>query len=151
MGDYDAVAQIEYALKHSGTEKVAYIGHSQGTTQMFYGLSDKPEYWESKMNLFVALAPVTQLSHTTCDLFKYLAWSAKYVVDVFDALHIYSILGPVSSAATEAVCSVLPDLCKLIEGFVITHDPKYDNSDRFQVYMGHYPAGASLKSVQHYA
>lgn len=38
MGDFDAPAQIEYALQASGQSKVTYIGHSQGTTQMYYAL-----------------------------------------------------------------------------------------------------------------
>jgi pimeloyl-ACP methyl ester carboxylesterase len=59
MGEFDAPAQIEMALQVSGQKKVTYIGHSQGTTQMFHALSKNPDYWDSKMNLFVSLAPVT--------------------------------------------------------------------------------------------
>jgi len=38
-----------------------------------------------------------------------------------------------------------------MEGFAITHDPSLDSEDRFQVYMGHFPAGASVQSLWHYA
>lgn len=39
MGDLDITAEIDYALRVSGQKKLAYIGHSQGTSQMFYALS----------------------------------------------------------------------------------------------------------------
>lgn len=32
MGDLDITTEIDYALKVSGQKKLAYIGHSQGTT-----------------------------------------------------------------------------------------------------------------------
>lgn len=32
MGDYDLPASFDYLLKENGNEKLAYIGHSQGTT-----------------------------------------------------------------------------------------------------------------------
>jgi hypothetical protein len=38
-----------------------------------------------------------------------------------------------------------------MEGFLITTDPKLDDKERFQVYMGHFPAGASTQSIYHYA
>ena len=33
---------------------------------------------------------------------------------------------------------------------MITHNPSFDDTDRFQVYMGHFPAAASLQSLVHY-
>ena len=41
-------------------------------------------------------------------------------------------------------CSTLPKICLFAEGFLITNDPSVDNQERFQVYMGHFPAGASV-------
>lgn len=52
---------------------------------------------------------------------------------------------------TKITCGLIPDLCKLVEGFLITKDPSLDDTDRFQVYMAHFPAGASLQSIIHYA
>ena len=40
MGKHDAPAQIDFVRAHSGFSKVAYIGHSQGTTQMFYAIAN---------------------------------------------------------------------------------------------------------------
>ena len=39
---------------------------------MFYGLTANQTFWEERLNLFVALAPVTKITHTTSSLVKYL-------------------------------------------------------------------------------
>jgi len=61
MGLKDLPTFIDYILDKTGQEKLTYIGHSQGTTQMFIGASLNPDYFNQKVNLFVALGPVTTL------------------------------------------------------------------------------------------
>lgn len=39
MGLYDDVANIKMIKEQTGVEKMFYLGYSQGTAQMFYGLS----------------------------------------------------------------------------------------------------------------
>lgn len=66
LGKYDLPAQVDMVRKHIGKRKLTYIGHSQGATQMFYALSQVNYQWYSeRINLFVALAPVTSNSHAT--------------------------------------------------------------------------------------
>ena len=108
MGKYDAPAQIDYVRKHTGQKKVSYIGHSQGTSQMFYALSAFPDFWESRLNLFVALAPVTALSHCTAALFKYGSRIIGPLQEAFNIAHVYSILGPVSATGTKIACGMIP-------------------------------------------
>ena len=64
MGIYDIPAVIEYinSVNHS-KEKIIYFGHSQGTTLMFSGLTQKFEFYNKNIKLFVALAPVARLTH----------------------------------------------------------------------------------------
>ena len=45
---------------------------------MFIGASLKPDYFEQKLDLYVALAPVTRLDHTLSGLMK----AASQYVDV---------------------------------------------------------------------
>lgn len=40
MGKYDVNGVLDYIIEETGYSKVAYVGHSQGTTQMFYALSE---------------------------------------------------------------------------------------------------------------
>jgi lysosomal acid lipase/cholesteryl ester hydrolase len=45
MGKHDAPAQVDFVRSQTASDKIAFIGHSQGTTQMFYGISDDQEFW----------------------------------------------------------------------------------------------------------
>jgi pimeloyl-ACP methyl ester carboxylesterase len=45
MAEFDQPALWEYIMKVTGVEKITYIGHSQGTTQMFASLSLYPEFY----------------------------------------------------------------------------------------------------------
>lgn len=58
MGLKDTPAFIDFVLEKTGQEKLTYIGHSQGTAQVFAGASLMPDFYADKLNLFVALAPV---------------------------------------------------------------------------------------------
>lgn len=71
MGDFDAPAQIDYVRAFTGNQKVTYVAHSQGTSQMFYQLAKPKNAWSDKLNLFVALAPVTRLDHSKAELMVY--------------------------------------------------------------------------------
>jgi len=64
MGTYDQPAQIDFITEKTGQKKITYIGHSEGTTQMFAGASLKPDYFKEKVEYFVALAPIVRLDHT---------------------------------------------------------------------------------------
>lgn len=58
MGVLDLPAVIDYVLHVTQRQTVTLIGHSMGTTLTFAGLSAKPDM-NRKINLFVALAPLT--------------------------------------------------------------------------------------------
>jgi lysosomal acid lipase/cholesteryl ester hydrolase len=66
MGVFDLPAMIDFALKTSGQPMVhTYIGHSEGTTQMFIGNCLKPDYFAQKVKMFVALAPVVRMNYVS--------------------------------------------------------------------------------------
>lgn len=66
MGLYDVPAEIDYILETSESDKLAaYIGHSEGTTQMFIGSSMKPDYFKEKVELFIGFAPIVRLDHSS--------------------------------------------------------------------------------------
>jgi len=62
---------LNYALNISGKKQLSYVGHSQGTLMGFGGFSSLPEL-AAKVNLFIALAPVANVSHIK-GAFKFLA------------------------------------------------------------------------------
>jgi lysosomal acid lipase/cholesteryl ester hydrolase len=64
MGKFDLPAFITYILAKTGEKKLSYMGHSQGTSQMFSALAENKGNLRSKINLFIAMSPVVQLVHS---------------------------------------------------------------------------------------
>lgn len=65
IAKYDLPAFIKYIRKTTkmrDDQKLSYIGHSQGTTEMFYGLARNQEFFNQNLNVFIALAPVARMT-----------------------------------------------------------------------------------------
>lgn len=60
MAEFDLPAMVEFILLETKASRISYVGHSQGSNQMIAALSDpsSAEYLNSKIDVFVALAPV---------------------------------------------------------------------------------------------
>jgi len=89
MAKYDVQDTIKYiqAKKTPPNEapaKIAYIGHSEGTTQMFAGLSENPQFFEQSLSCFVALGPVARVGSINSRALKALAlFRVDYLCWVF--------------------------------------------------------------------
>ena len=58
MGLYDDTANISMIKEKTGVEKVFYLGYSQGTIQMFYGLAHlENSFHVNNVHKAVLLAP----------------------------------------------------------------------------------------------
>jgi hypothetical protein len=71
MGTYDLPAVFDQITLTTGHEKLAYIGHSQGTTQMYYGLATNQDYFANKVSVSVMLGPVTNIAHNSAKVFHF--------------------------------------------------------------------------------
>jgi len=59
MGRYDDVANVKFIKERTG-KKVSYVGVSQGTVQMFYGLAKmEEEFFADNLYTFAAIDPCT--------------------------------------------------------------------------------------------
>jgi len=70
LGKYDAPAQIDFVRKSTGYDKISYLGHSQGTSQMFSALSYDHGELQDKLNLFIACAPIINLANSPNSLMQ---------------------------------------------------------------------------------
>ena len=73
MAEKDLPTFIDHILEATGSEKISYVGHSEGTTQMFLGASLQPDYFKEKINLFIALAPVANTATVSSPFAKLFA------------------------------------------------------------------------------
>lgn len=78
IGYYDLPAMIDYALSHTGRDRLHYVGHSQGTTAFFVMGSSRPEY-NAKINSMHAFAPVAYMAHNQSPLLRVLS---RYASDI---------------------------------------------------------------------
>ena len=94
MGMYDLPAALDFITKTTGQEKLSYIGCSQGTQQLFTALSFKEDYFASKLNLFIAFAPVTKLDNAKDPFFTKYENNYKVFIRPLQAMgvHYFSAL-----------------------------------------------------------
>ncbi|GFY47479.1 gastric triacylglycerol lipase [Trichonephila inaurata madagascariensis] len=152
MAKYDLPAMIDLALNVTGQKELYYIGHSQGTTAAFALLSERPEY-NTKIKLYIALAPVTTVGYITSGI-RHLA---PYVADVDFLFHILGVSEflpstPVMKFLSEILCDTEAKfICEHIIFLLVGTDYSQLNATRLGVYVSHTPAGASTQSIIHYA
>lgn len=152
MGDKDVPAALNFITSNTGFPKVVYIGHSQGTTQMFYALAHNEDYFASKVSLFLAFGPVLALSHASSDLLYFVARNDQLILDTCELFGIYDMFPAnwLDTGAMRLICGVIPPLCDFGAYLICDEDVNLDDKDRLDDYMGHFPSGTSLKCLDHY-
>lgn len=111
LAQYDAPAQIDYVREHTGWDKLSYLGHSQGTTQMFTALSEDFGDMKDKINLFIALAPITTLGDSTDKFYHAMSQSIPIMKSLLEMLGIHEFFGEEWDASAGSFCVVFRDLC----------------------------------------
>ena len=133
MADYDARAMLTKVTDETGVQKVSWIGHSMGTTQIFYGLANSPhkDFFAAKLNLFIALAPVTKMDHLESKLLTSIDFLTNTIVWASNTLGIYEVFGDMATRELEKfVCGMVPFVCKLGVGFINDTNMDQDDPDR---------------------
>ncbi|EDW03608.1 GH10414 [Drosophila grimshawi] len=154
IGIYDLPATIDYILNRSGGYRnLHYVGHSQGTTSFFVMGSERPAYMK-KIKLFQGLAPVAYFAYMKQSLGKYFAPYMGEIVRLAYRSCIYEF--PPQSKVLKKVfyklCTViLHKSCTFLIMKLAGVDYRQLNSTTIQIYIGHFPAGGSVKSFDHYA
>ena len=113
MAEYDIPAMIGYVLLRGAPHHrtiAAYVGHSQGTWQAFAAFSSWHKGMAAAVDLFVALAPVTSVKHTTSGLVRLLA--------DLDVGTILELFGDKEFLANDWLVRKLGALCPYILGWV---------------------------------
>ena len=65
MVKYDVPTFINGILEQTNSEKLIYIGHSQGSSQFLAHLAEEDESISHKIQSFIALGPVISLKDVT--------------------------------------------------------------------------------------
>ena len=149
FGKYDQPALINFILKTTGVPNISYIGHSQGTTQIFSALSENAEWFKTRVNVFMMLAPVARVDRC----------SAKHLKDQAENQNLIKFMvsiGPEMFPTPNVNSSVSSGLMKISGaanlgmGLVCDDDPTKISQEGLDTYMGHLPAGTSYRCLDHY-
>eukprot|EP00339_Tiarina_fusa_P023334 CAMPEP_0117053532 /NCGR_PEP_ID=MMETSP0472-20121206/37029_1 /TAXON_ID=693140 ORGANISM="Tiarina fusus, Strain LIS" /NCGR_SAMPLE_ID=MMETSP0472 /ASSEMBLY_ACC=CAM_ASM_000603 /LENGTH=364 /DNA_ID=CAMNT_0004768629 /DNA_START=113 /DNA_END=1207 /DNA_ORIENTATION=+ len=151
MAEYDFPTQIAYALQTNAMyPKLVYIGHSEGTTQAFAGLSANSSISNSLYG-FVGLGPVVSVTHMSNLWLKDLLDLG--VEWIWNLLGLYQFLPTPVELHSEFVwaCAECPICCnEVIELICGRHHGAFNNS-RMNVMSGHEPGGTSTQNIHHWA
>lgn len=82
---FDLPACIDYVLSQTKQKQLAYVGHSQGTTIMFAAAAHFGSFFQRRISVFVALAPVAFSAHTSSPFFA--------LIGKMHASQFFSLLG----------------------------------------------------------
>ena len=152
MGIYDIPAVINYinSVNKSG-EKIIYIGHSQGTSMMFSGLTHKFDFYKKNIKLFVALAPVARIANIGSKLLNILANISIH--KLAEKIKVYE-MGTSNKLNTNLI-SFFDNHATALTNFFInlltdSNSRENNNPDALSVYLNHSPSGCSLKNLIHF-
>jgi len=149
MVKYDLPTVINYVLNATGQKQLSYIGHSQGTLMGFAGF-DKPEI-ASKVNIFIALAPVAWVHNSKSPLLNVLAALDVEELFVLFGVHDFTPDTALMQSLLPEVCKISADLCDNVIGLLCGWDTKNLNNSRLPVIMAHEPSGTSVQNIIHWS
>lgn len=155
MAEHDLTSMIEYTLKFAGQKDLIYIGHSQGTLIAFSQLGTNSRL-ASQIRLFIALGPVSRVSHTKSPIRLIAdagASSTQLVWYRVFGKHDFLPSSQMIDWLADTFCNIhLVDeiFCENVL-FVICGPSNHMNTTRIPVYATHSPAGTSTKNMIHFA
>ncbi|XP_017840863.2 lipase 3 isoform X2 [Drosophila busckii] len=152
MGVYDIPKTIDYILEQTNHKQLHYIGHSQGTVVFWIMGSERPEYMD-KIMLMQALAPVAYMKHCKSPVVNFLAEFHMSIVLKLIGVHEFLPKNEFIVMFNQLICdetTLTKEICSNVI-FLTTGFDKYQlNETMLPVVVGHAPAGAATKQMQHF-
>jgi lysosomal acid lipase/cholesteryl ester hydrolase len=151
MAKYDLPAVVDYVLNATERSTLTWVGHSQGTWQAFSAFSTLHREYAAKVDLFVAMAPVAYVGHSTSLLLK--------VIADLDTAEIIKFLGFKEFLDNDwlvrQISKVCPDvghLCQDALDLVFGHgNPSNRNDTQYQQILRYDPGGTSVNNMLHWS
>ena len=103
MGQYDTVANVSKVKELTNMDKILYLGYSQGTTQMFYGLSKfEEDFYADSLLKFAAFAPCIRFDNFADEKI----W--EHSVFKYEGMGIYHEGGAYQLENLKKICTHMP-------------------------------------------
>ena len=122
-----------------------------GTQETFYGLVHNKSYFESSINFLIALGPnvrvskISYLNHLILFVFRYfteplIEFSSNWIAQPHDDWPTRALFFP---------CFYSEKQCNIGMNIISQTTSRYNDHDRLKAFIGHYPAGSSIRCWQH--
>eukprot|EP01102_Stenamoeba_stenopodia_P010847 TRINITY_DN3303_c0_g1_i1.p1 TRINITY_DN3303_c0_g1~~TRINITY_DN3303_c0_g1_i1.p1 ORF type:complete len:420 (-),score=90.59 TRINITY_DN3303_c0_g1_i1:81-1340(-) len=149
MAEYDLPAIFDFIQAKTGAKTISYIGHSQGTIQAFAGFLNPA--LSSRVNVFIALAPVAYLKHIKSVLLQALAaLDVDKIFQIFGLKEFYEPDPSLLNKLLPGFCDLYPTLCEDV--IALWCGPSTDlNKTRAGFYLEYEPNPTSVKNMAHLA
>ncbi|XP_034249892.1 lipase 1-like [Thrips palmi] len=157
-GVVDHAESIDYVLNKTGHEKVIAIGHSLSVTALEVLLATRPEYNDKIMGQ-VLLSPQVLTKHAT-GFVAYVSHMLKLIPggELGFSANVENDLFPGFDKPFPQACfpydvpkpKIRPFCRRLIE-FIMGNFHEPVDEENLQLIMHHFPAGTSIRQMQHYA
>ncbi|CAH2056963.1 unnamed protein product, partial [Iphiclides podalirius] len=155
IGVYDVPAIINYILNQTSSDKINYIGYSQGASTYFIMCSETEGYCD-KVSLFIGLEPDSKNTFTKSILWRFIAETFQFLSPHLTEIGIYEALplGGIFQDTASYVCSdyVMADtFCRDFLNLLDSPHPGSVDTETIRVLAGHFPAGTSVKNMVWYS
>jgi len=147
MAKIDLPTQIDFVLNKTGAKTLSYIGHSEGTTQAFIGFGLNVTT-AAKVNVFIALAPVTHVFYTESLVLRALA--DLYLDEIFYLLGVQAFeLSDAVQALFSEECTKDPTICYASLELLFGPSTHINKTALGEDTM-YFPAATSVKNMAHW-
>ncbi|XP_055551707.1 lipase 1-like [Wyeomyia smithii] len=153
IGFYDVPALVDYVLRQTKAPRLHYIGFSQGALVGFVALSYRPEY-NPKVIQLQAFSPAVFVDRNPSTVITILTHLAEDISKRYTSANKFQFAAHSDGEAKflQRLCSPPTQvLCRLLIHDVVGANPSNLDSKMLQIFLGHFPAGSSLKQVLHFA
>jgi pimeloyl-ACP methyl ester carboxylesterase len=93
LGKYDFPAFVDYVREQTGQEKITYVAHSMGTTNLFVGLDQDEEFYGKRLNGCIALCPVAILKGTKSNFLRMISKNTAKIWENLSADGLHELYG----------------------------------------------------------
>ncbi|CAH2056966.1 unnamed protein product, partial [Iphiclides podalirius] len=154
IGRHDVPATINYVLKYTNSERVNYIGFSQGAGTYFVMCSERPEYCD-KARVLVALAPAARQTNTKSLPYRTLMESVRSLEGVLKLSGVQEVFskGALSQEFLAFFCQfswLTEYVCGIGEALFDSFHPGSIRNETLRTLFGHFPAGTSVHNLVRY-
>lgn len=149
-GLIDVPEVITYIKSVTLKEKVIYLGHSQGCSQIFVLCSLKPDFCKANVSGIIALAPAVYIDHqTSAFLTKAVNTRLDLLLPTLGIYHLFDSREDINGTS-KTLCLFNKSFCDGAQDLISNEHPEDDNRERYDVYYSHYPAGFSSEELRQF-